>query len=114
MTVATEIYVTGMHPYDGREVEVARTPEEKQTQRSFFFWYKPEMRNTLRQTLNRLGLKDIAARLLDSKQQTVDVTPPPHITPCGMKIPSNPEHGKKPQRSAQGKSGKFFPKRRSK
>lgn len=84
MTVATEIYVTGTHPYDGREVEVARTPEEKQTQRSFFFWYKPEMRQTLRQTLNRLGLKDVAARLLDGNQKTVDVTPPPHITPCGQ------------------------------
>lgn len=83
MTVATEIYVTGMHPYDGREVEVARTPEDKQTQRSFFFWYKPEMKKTLRTTLNKLGLKDIAARLLDGKQKTVDVTPPPHITPCG-------------------------------
>ena len=84
MTVATEIYVTGTHPYDGREVEVARTPEEKQTQRSFFFWYKPEMRQTLRQPLNRLGLKEVAARLLDGKQKTVDVTPPPHITPCGQ------------------------------
>jgi len=62
---------------------VARTPEEKQTQRSFFFWYKPEMRKTLRQTLQRLGLKDVAARLLDGKQKTVDVTPPPHITPRG-------------------------------
>jgi uncharacterized radical SAM protein YgiQ len=83
MTVATEIYVTGTHPYDGREVEVARTPGEKQTQRSFFFWYKPEMRQTLRQTLSRLGLKDVATRLLDGKQKAVDVTPPPHITPCG-------------------------------
>ena len=85
MTVATEIYATGTHPYDGKAVEVARTPEEKQTQRSFFFWYKPEMRRALRQTLDRLGLKDVSKRLLDGKQATVDVTPPPHITPCGVK-----------------------------
>lgn len=87
MTVATEIYVTGMHPYDGKQVEVARSPEEKQTQRSFFFWYKPEMKKTLRATLNKMGLKDVAARLLDGKNQTVDVTPPPHITPCGAGKP---------------------------
>ena len=78
-----EIYATGTHPYDGSKVEVARTPEEKQTQRSFFFWYKPEMRTALRHTLNKLGLKHIATRLLDERQQTTDVTPPPHITPCG-------------------------------
>lgn len=87
MTVATEIYATGVHPYDGAEVCVARTPEEKQEQRSFFFWYKPEMKAALRKSMTRLGLGDMAARLLDGKQKTVDVTPPPHITPCGMQAP---------------------------
>jgi radical SAM superfamily enzyme YgiQ (UPF0313 family) len=101
MTVATEIYVTGTHPYDGRDVEVARTPEEKQTQRSFFFWYKPEMRQSLRQTLNRLGLKDVAARLLDGKQKTVDVTPPPHITPCGQH--PKPAHKTLPRHSRRSR-----------
>jgi uncharacterized radical SAM protein YgiQ len=64
MTVATEIYATGVHPYDQKPVGVARTPEEKQEQRSFFFWYKPEMRGALRATLRRLGLNDAAAKLL--------------------------------------------------
>jgi uncharacterized radical SAM protein YgiQ len=64
MTVATEIYATGVHPYDQQPVCVARTPEEKQEQRSFFFWYKPEMRGALRATLRKLGLDDAAARLL--------------------------------------------------
>ena len=81
MTVATEIYATGVHPYDSQPVCVARTPEEKQEQRSFFFWYKPEMKAALRKSMQRLGLADMAARLLDGKQVTVDVTPPPHITP---------------------------------
>jgi uncharacterized radical SAM protein YgiQ len=88
MTVATEIYATGVHPYNAEEVCVARTPEEKQEQRSFFFWYKPEMKSALRKSMARLGLGDMAARLLDGKQKTVDVTPPPHITPCGMQQPS--------------------------
>src|SRR5215207_6941220 len=92
MTVATEIYATGTHPYDGSKVDVARTPEEKQTQRSFFFWYKPEMRTLLRGTLNKLGLKSIATRLLDEPQKTTDVTPPPHITPLGQGQNRDQEH----------------------
>ena len=64
MTVATEIYATGVHPYDQKPVCVARTPEEKQEQRSFFFWHKAEMRGALRSTLRRLGLDDAAEKLL--------------------------------------------------
>jgi radical SAM superfamily enzyme YgiQ (UPF0313 family) len=90
MTVATEIYVTGTHPYDGSKVEVARTPEEKEIQRSFFFWYKPEMRQVLRRTLTRIGLGSVAGRLLDDQRPTRDVTPPPHIAPCGRKLPQPP------------------------
>ncbi len=40
--------------------------------------------------MHRLGLDGIAKRLLDEKRQTEDVTPPPHIAPCGMEIPSKP------------------------
>jgi hypothetical protein len=102
MTVATEIYATGVHPYDHKPVPVARTPEEKQEQRSFFFWYKPEMKKALRGTLQRLGLKDVARRLLDEPRETRDVTPEPKIksvktscsgsalttAPCGMRVPA--------------------------
>jgi uncharacterized radical SAM protein YgiQ len=64
MTVATEIYATGVHPYNQQPVCVARSPEDKQAQRSFFFWYKPEMRGALRTTLHKLGLDEVAAKLL--------------------------------------------------
>lgn len=99
MTVATEIYATGVHPYNQQPVCVARTPEEKQEQRSFFFWYKPEMKAALRASMQRLGLGDLAARLLDGRKKTVDVTPPPHITPCGHhaaihKPGAHPAHGR--------------------
>ncbi len=87
MTVATEIYATGVHPYDGKPVACAHTPEEKQEQRSFFFWYKPEMKAALRSSMQRLGLGELAHRLLDEKKRTRDVTPAPHITPCGMQAP---------------------------
>ena len=108
MTVATEIYATGVHPYDGANVCVARSPEEKQEQRSFFFWYKPEMKKALRASMTRLGLSGIAKRLLDDKKVTEDVTPPPHIAPCGMKLPTsgNLAAGQPGQRFASAKGTK--------
>lgn len=64
MTVATEIYATGVHPYDGQSVPVARTREEKEAQRSFFFWYKPEFREAVRASLRRCGLERFIQPLL--------------------------------------------------
>lgn len=39
MTVATEIYYSGYHPYTGERVFTARTQAEKLAQRRYFFWY---------------------------------------------------------------------------
>lgn len=123
MTVATEIYATGVHPIENRPVQVARTPDEKQEQRGFFFWYKPEMKKALRGTLHRLGLDDMAKRLLDEKKPTRDVTPSPKINPvrperaggcgggggggmttapCGMKVPQGAPGLPKGPRAAEG------------
>lgn len=45
MTLASEIYYSGFHPYTGEKIYVARKPEEKIAQRNhFFFWQKPEER----------------------------------------------------------------------
>ena len=40
MTLATEIYYTGLHPYTLQPVYTAKTKEEKQKQHRHFFWYK--------------------------------------------------------------------------
>ncbi len=40
MTLASTIYYTGINPYTGEEVYVARSIEEKRKQQSYFFWYK--------------------------------------------------------------------------
>lgn len=63
MTLATEIYYTGYHPYTLEKVYTARTKEEKLNQRQFFFWYKPEFRRQITQALQRLGKKDLMNRL---------------------------------------------------
>lgn len=63
MTVSTEIYYTGIHPYTGEKVFTPHTEKEKLAQRQFFFWYKPEMRDQIRQELMRLHRPDLIARL---------------------------------------------------
>jgi len=40
MTLATEIYYTGIHPYTLKPVYTAKTKEEKLNQHKYFFWYK--------------------------------------------------------------------------
>ena len=42
MTVATEAWYTGYHPYTLQPIFSAKTQKEKLAQRMFFFWYKPE------------------------------------------------------------------------
>ncbi len=40
MTLSSTIFYTGLDPYTGEKVFVARSKEEKQRQHSYFFWYK--------------------------------------------------------------------------
>lgn len=59
MTVSTEIYYTGYHPYTGEKVYTPRTEKEKLAQRQFFFWYKPEARQSIVNELRRLHRPDL-------------------------------------------------------
>jgi uncharacterized radical SAM protein YgiQ len=63
MTLATEMYYTGYHPYTLEKIYTARTKEQKLAQRQFFFWYKPEYRAQITKTLQRLNRKDFANQL---------------------------------------------------
>jgi uncharacterized radical SAM protein YgiQ len=40
MTLSTLMYYTGVDPYSGKKVYVARKIEEKRRQKEYFFWYK--------------------------------------------------------------------------
>lgn len=42
MTVSTEMWYTGYHPYTLEKVFSAKTPQEKKQQNQYFFWYKPK------------------------------------------------------------------------
>ena len=63
MTLATEIYYTGYHPYTLEKLYCAISPEEKRKQRRYFFWYKPEERRELIQALQSLHRPDLIEAL---------------------------------------------------
>ena len=63
MTLATEIYYSGYDPYTLKPVFVAKNKEEKLAQQRFFFWYKPENRQWVKQTLRKMGKAEWITRL---------------------------------------------------
>lgn len=64
MTVAEVIYYTGVHPYTLQPIYTAKTKEEKQNQNKYFFWYKAEFKDWIRNRLTKLQRPDLAQRLL--------------------------------------------------
>lgn len=63
MTVATEIYYSGYHPYTGEKVFTAVRPEDKLEQRKYFFWWDNANRDSILRSLHRLHRDDIARKL---------------------------------------------------
>ena len=68
MTVSTETWYTGLHPYTLRPVFSARSPEEKAAQRRFFFWYKPDERRAIIDALRRMGRPDLIPKLFGNNK----------------------------------------------
>ena len=73
MTIATEMWYTGYNLYTLERVFSAKTQQEKLAQRQFFFWYKPEERNSIEKELRRIGRADLISELYSS--------PRPHANP---------------------------------
>ena len=63
MTVATVIYYSGLHPYTLKPVKTAISFDEKTKQRKFFFWYKEENKNFVKNSLAKLKRFDISKEL---------------------------------------------------
>lgn len=63
MTVSTEIYYSGYHPYTGEKIYTAIRPEEKLAQRKYFFWYDQAYRVDITASLRRLHRPDLIAKL---------------------------------------------------
>lgn len=67
MTLATEIFYTGFHPYTGERIYTARTEKEKLKQRQFFFWYRPDARQEIINSLRQLQRPDLIDKLYPNK-----------------------------------------------
>lgn len=63
MTVASEIYYSGYHPYTMEQVYTAVSQEEKQRQRQYFFWYDKTYRQGIMASLRRIHRPDLIAKL---------------------------------------------------
>lgn len=63
MTVSTETYYTGLHPYTLEPVFTARTQKEKLAQRMFFFWYEKEYKDKIMSELRKMGRKDLIQKI---------------------------------------------------
>lgn len=73
MTVATVIYYSGVHPYTLKPTFAPKTKQEKKDQHRFFFWYKHENRQWVKDKLNNAGKPELLARLMGT-------TPPQNTT----------------------------------
>lgn len=63
MTLATEIYYTGIHPYTGEEIFTTKNERDKLAQRKYFFWYDKEYRKPICDSLKRIGRQDLVKEL---------------------------------------------------
>jgi len=63
MTVSTETWYTGFDPYSLKPIFCVKTPAEKERQRMFFFWYKPEERQKIQNELRKIGREDLIQKL---------------------------------------------------
>lgn len=68
MTVATEIYYSGYHPYSLKPVFTAKSKEEKLAQRKFFFWYQPEYKNSIHKDLQKMQRPDLIQKIFGKKK----------------------------------------------
>ena len=70
MTNATETWYTGYDPYTLEPVFSAKSQQEKLAQRQYFFWYKPEERRHIEQSLRRIGRPDLIPKLYNEVPAT--------------------------------------------
>lgn len=63
MTVATVIYYAGVHPYTLKPTYAPKTKEEKQDQHRFFFWYKNENKQWVKDKLMNSGNEELYLKL---------------------------------------------------
>jgi len=89
MTVSTETYYTGLHPYTLQPVFTAHTQQEKQAQRLFFFWYDRNNRAAIIAALRRLHRMDLLGQLYPQRNATATSRHNPKMHKNSRKTRSN-------------------------
>ncbi len=114
MTVSTETWYTGYDPYTLEPVFSAKSQKEKLAQRQFFFWYKPEERRGIEQSLRRIGRADLISELCGAykpyKANKANEPYKPHTAYTHYKPNTPNDHhrtsprGEKPQEKERGRN----------
>ena len=102
MTVATETWYTGYDPYTLEPVFSAKSQREKLAQRQYFFWYKPEERRNIEQSLRRIGRADLISKLYtntyhptsNTQRSTPNTQYAPHRAKPNLEEPRKEKRGK--------------------
>lgn len=63
MTVSTETYYCGVHPYTLQPTITAKNKDEKLAQRKYFFWYDNQYKRDIFNSLSKMGRTDLIALL---------------------------------------------------
>ena len=63
MTVATEAFYTGLHPYTLQPIYCAHSKEEKLAQRKYFFWYDKQYKASIIRSLKKMRRNDLIKKL---------------------------------------------------
>lgn len=71
MTLASEIFYSGIHPYTGEKIYTATKERDKVAQRRMFFWYKPEERIEIQKDLKRINRFDILKKLFNFSKKSI-------------------------------------------
>jgi uncharacterized radical SAM protein YgiQ len=75
MTVAEVIYYTGLHPYTLKPIKTVKTREEKLNQNRFFFWYKRENKDWIKNRLTKAKRPDLIEKLLGEEAKKEEKVP---------------------------------------
>ncbi len=75
MTVATVIFYSGVHPYTLQETYTAKTKLDKENQRIFLFWYKPEYKHKIESLLLKNHQQELINKLFTKEKKDVFVAP---------------------------------------
>ncbi len=71
MTVATVIFYSGIHPYTLEKTYTAKSKSEKQNQRIFLFWYKPEYKKQIESLLKQNHQQELINKLFTKEKKEV-------------------------------------------